>query len=207
METAGVAYCRRETTLYEKKNTFFPAACEKILYYMRLPLSRFDNDKNIIIQQYIYTSMRGESDYSHMWEAFCPFHGSAPLRHSFSLSLSIELARPVLSVAAAAVSRYVGPGDRSPPPRPSFLPVQSSRHCRRRPNSCLFTGNKLSLFSHRSSSTVLFFRFLSLPSFSFLFSLHTHTHTLNLSHHLNNMAVIVFSVAQGRRPSHARHTL
>lgn len=152
--------------------------------------------------------MRGESDYSHMWEAFCPFHGSVPLRHSLSHSLSlshtIELARPVLSVAAAAVSRYVGPGDRSPPPRPSFLPVQSSRHCRRRPNSCLFTGNKLSLFSHRSSSTVLFFPlFVSTLLFISFFS----THTLNLSHHLNNMAVIVFAVAQGRRPSHARHTL
>jgi len=50
LETAGEADYRRETTRYEKKNTFFPAACEKILYYVWLPLSRFDNDKNIIIQ-------------------------------------------------------------------------------------------------------------------------------------------------------------
>jgi len=142
-----------------------------------------------------------------MWEAFCPFHGSAPLLLSHSLFLTLSSSRVLSSrlqpqqchgtlVRVTGRRRHVLPS--SPSNRRAtatddqtvaFSPATNYR--------CFHTGPLRPYF---------FSAFCLYPPFHFFF-LYTRTHTLNLSHHLNNMAVIVFVVAQGRRPSHARHTL
>jgi len=119
-------------------------------------------------------------------------HASCPLGSSRS---SVTVRWSGWQVAAATSFLPTRPIVAPPPPSTKQLPFHRQQI--------------IVVFTPVLFDRTFFFRFLSLPSFSFLFSLHTHTptRTLNLSHHLHTMAVIVFAVAQGRRPSHARHTL